>query len=325
MKNIKQWIYNGRVSRLRFWVQIAAFGFFMYGGYWGWSLGQNLPLFSCPYNRPNGGTCFLISLQHRLENRLDVLFSYQGMALLTAFLTFLAFFLILNKAWCGFLCPLGTLQDWITRLRQKLGFRFARYEHTTFRKLKVVKYLFLVWLLVVPLLIVNSILGLPTLSHDFFPPFCTICPARIILPMFSGDFSQLQVDFHSTVSMVMSSLGVLFAGLFLVGSFVKKRFFCLFCPMSALHYLFSRGAALRLEKNGDRCTRCGNCYHVCDVSIKEIADDVTSKNIVKDDCLMCFKCVEACPEDDCLTVTFFKLPIYKSTEEGFFKRYHQTE
>ena len=63
-------------------------------------------------------------------------------------------------------------------------------------------------------------------------------------------------------------------GIFLVGSFVKKRFFCFFCPMSALQFLFSRIGLLRLIKDGDKCTRCGNCSRVCDVGIKEIAESI---------------------------------------------------
>jgi ferredoxin len=58
------------------------------------------------------------------------------------------------------------------------------------------------------------------------------------------------------------------------------------------------------------------------VGIKEIADDVTTnKNMVKDDCMMCFKCVEACPEEGCLKVSLLNMPVFVSTETGFFKRY----
>ncbi len=321
MNKIKTYIDNANVSRFRFWVQLVTFILFVYGGYWGISISQNLPIFACPYDHATGGTCYLISLQHQLHITWANLFSWRGVAVLTSFGTFLIFFLVLNKAWCGFVCPVGTLQDWITKLRKSLGIRFSRYEDSTFKYLKVIKYIFLLWLLIVPLAIANSFFGLPQMSHDWFPPFCTICPTRVIMPLFTGDVSQLIIDFSSTPSLIMTTLGVLAAGLFLTGSFVKKRFFCLFCPMSALQYLFSKIAFLRLNKDGNKCTKCGNCYRVCDVGIKEIADDITSKNIVKDDCMLCLKCVEACPEDRCLEVTFLKFPIISATEEGFFKRY----
>jgi len=93
--------------------------------------------------------------------------------------------------------------------------------------------------------------------------------------------------------------------------------------MSALQFLFAKIGILRLVKEGSKCTRCGNCARVCDVGITEIADDITSKFIVKDDCMMCFKCVEACPEEGALDVKVFNFDIFSSTEEGFFKRYGQ--
>ena len=124
----------------------------------------------------------------------------------------------------------------------------------------------------------NSFFGLSEISHDMSAPFCQICPGRTVLPLFSGDTSQLFIDFTSTTTIVMSSLGILFMALFFVGSFFKKRFFCFFCPMSALQYLFSKIGVLRLVKDGSKCTKCGNCSRVCDVGITAIADDITSKN-----------------------------------------------
>ncbi len=325
MKKIKTYINNSNISRFRFYVQIISFILIIYGGYAYLSIGQNLPTFACPYNHATAGNCFLITLQHQLHNTWNNLFGFRGIGLLTALISFLLFFIILNKAWCGYICPLGTIQDWLTLLRKRLGIRFARYEESTFKKLKKVKYILLLWLLIAPLLIANSIFGLPKLSHDFFPPFCIICPARTTLPLFTADTSQIFIDFSSPIVLVMTSLGIIITGMFLVGSFVKKRFFCLFCPMSALHYLFSRLAILRLTKDGAKCTKCGNCFRVCDVNIVEIADDIFHKNIVQDDCMMCFKCVEACPEDGCLKVSIFNFPVFSSTEEGFFRRYGQLE
>ncbi len=67
------------------------------------------------------------------------------------------------------------------------------------------------------------------LPHDMIPPFCEICPARMVIPMFTGDFSQLTIDFSSKTTMIMSALGMLVTGIFLAGAFVKKRFL-FFCP-----------------------------------------------------------------------------------------------
>lgn len=307
------------LNRFRFWLQLAAFGLFVYGGYFAIDLGSRLPLFSCAYNDAGrAGVCYLMPLQHQLSQPWPRLFSIASITVITGFLTFVLWFIFLNKGWCGYVCPLGTLQDWITALRRRLGIRYSRYSQSQFVQLSRVKYLLLALMILIPLGI-----GGGFFSHDMSPPFCLICPARMVLPMFTGDLSQFTIDFSSKTAMIMTAVGISVTALFLVGAFVKKRFFCFFCPMSALHYLISKPALLKLKKDGDKCTRCGDCYRVCDMEIKEIADDVKTVNIMADDCIMCLKCVASCPEEGALKATFAGIPIFASTEAGFIKRMNQ--
>ncbi|MGD9488016.1 MAG: 4Fe-4S binding protein [Calditrichaceae bacterium] len=325
MNRISDYINFSNISRFRFYFQLAAFLVLIYGGYYFIHISDQIPTFACPYNQGSAGTCFLISLQHRLHTTWSSLFSWRGIALLNGIVVFFILFIFFNKAWCGYICPLGTIQDWITGLRKKTGVRFSKYDELTFKHLKKIKYILLILLILIPLGMSNSLFGLPKFSHDLSAPFCQVCPGRTVLPLFSGDTSQFAVDFSSGTTIIMSTLGLIVTGLFITGSFVKKRFFCFFCPMSALQYIFSKASLLRLTKDGSKCTRCGNCHRVCDVGIKEIADDIESKNIVRDDCMMCFKCVEACPENDCLKVSILTMPVFTSTEKGFFKRFNVTE
>ncbi len=320
MKRIKQIINNSDINRFRFYIQIAAFGLLIYGGYLAIDLGNHLPTFACTFVEKRGGACYLFGFQHQMNIPINQLFTGRGLGILTGLLTFFALFILLNKSWCGFLCPVGTLQDWITRLRIKCRVRYSTYSEGLFSRLKKIKYILLALLILLPLGISNSFAGLPRLPHDFSTPFCMICPGRTVLPIFSGDIGQLIVDFSSRTKMVLTGLGMVVTGLFFTGAFVKKRFFCLFCPMSALQYAFSKAAILKLKKDGAKCTRCGNCYRVCDVGIRDIAEDIVNTDITKDDCMMCFKCVAACPEEKCLRVTFIGVPVYESTEEGFYRR-----
>jgi ferredoxin-type protein NapH len=321
MKKLRAFVNGADIRRFRFWVQLLSFAVLVYGGYVFINLGQSLPTFSCAFNQVGkGGVCYLLPLQHQMDIPWRSIISWRGFGVLTGFLTFLAWLFVFNKAWCGYVCPLGTIQDWMTKLRQRLGIRYATYSLETFSRLKPIKYVLLVLLILIPFLMANSVAGLPKLPEDMATPFCKICPARMIIPAFTGDFSQWTVDFSSKTSTVMTALGLTVLGIFIVGAFVNKRFFCFFCPMSALHSLFADVAFLKLKKDGDKCTRCGDCYRACDMQIKEIADDVESKTIVKQDCMLCLKCVAACPEDDCLKATFLGIPIYESSETGFFKR-----
>ena len=304
------------LKSFRFWFQLVAFVLFVYGGYFAIDLGSRLPFFSCGYNdEGRAGICYLLPLQHQLSQPWPRLFSLASIAILTGFLTFTLWFIVLNKGWCGYICPLGTIQDWITALRRRIGIRYSTYSESQFEQLTKVKYLLLALMILIPLGVGGGLF-----SHDVSPPFCLICPARMVLPAFTGDLSQFTIDFSSKTAMVMTALGISVTALFLVGSFVRKRFFCFFCPMSALHYLLSKPALLKLKKDGNKCTRCGDCYRVCDMGIKEIADDVTTVNIMTDDCTMCLKCVASCPEKGTLKATFAGIPIFESTEEGFIKR-----
>ena len=315
MKKIRRYLNNADIANFRFWLQIILFIAVVYGGYLSIDLGIHLPTFSCAFLEKRIGTCFLWPLQHRATLPIDQIIGGRGIALIVSITTFFLLFIILNKAWCGWVCPLGTIQDWLSKVREKLGIRYSVYSEAQFKKLGSIKYILLALLFLIPFGIANHVL-----PHEMATPFCKICPGRTLLPLFMGDVSQLAIDFSSKSGIVLTAIGMALTGLFLVGSFFKERFFCLFCPMSAFHYIFSKAGLLRLNKIGSKCTKCGNCYRACDVGIREIADDVTSKNIVKDDCIMCFKCVAVCPEKDCLEVKALGVSLYKSTEEGFFKR-----
>ena len=320
MNSLQKAINRTSISRFRFYFQIAAFILLLYGGYLAINIGDELPTFACLYADLRGGSCYLLGFQHQMTAPFKQMLGGRGIGILVGLATFVGFFVLFNKTWCGFVCPIGTIQDWITKLRQKFSIRYSTYSEPVFQRLGRIKYVLLALLILIPMAIGNSFFGLPKLGHDWGVPFCMICPGRTVLPLFTGDVSQLVVDFSSKTKMVLTTLGMAVTGLFFAGSFVKPRFFCLFCPMSAFQYIFSKAGLLRLIKDGDKCTRCGNCFRACDVGIRAIADDVESKNIVKDDCMMCFKCVEVCPEQGCLKVKFLAWHLYESTIEGFFKR-----
>ncbi len=315
MNKIRDFINHADLRKFRFWVQLFFFVLFVYGGYLAIDLGRELPIFSCGYDRETGGSCYFLGLQHQLARPWPRLFSYASIGVLTGFLTFLVWFIVFNKAWCGYACPLGTIQDWITSLRKMLKIPYSTYTKDQYMFLKKIKYVFLFIVIIFPLL-----LGVGLLDGEWRGAFCKMCPGRLITPLFVGDFSQWTIDFSTGTSVFLTAFGMGFTALFLVGAFVKKRFFCFFCPMSAMHYIFSPFAILKLKKEGDKCTKCGDCYNVCDMQIRDIADDVQSEDILRDDCILCMKCVAACPEEDALHVDILNMKVFTSTKGGFAKR-----
>ena len=216
MSKIKQLVNNMNLIKVRFTIQLLTFILFVYGGYFAIDFGSRLPIFACPYNKEAVGACYLIPLQHQLGMPAQILLGGAGIAVITGFLTFLFWFIFLNKAWCGYVCPFGTLQDWLTMLRKNMGIRFSTYTQNQFEKLSKIKYILLAIVILVPLL-----MGVGVFGREWSAAFCQICPARIISPMFSGDFSQWTIDFSTKTAMVLTAIGMIFAGLFLIGSFVK--------------------------------------------------------------------------------------------------------
>jgi polyferredoxin len=147
-----------------------------------------------------------------------------------------------------------------------------------------------------------------------------MCPARVVLPILNGDFSQIYIDFSSAPGMFLTTVAILLTGLLFTTAFVKRRFLCSYCPMLALLSFFDKIGLTSLKKDGQRCTRCGNCSRACPMEIREIEEEKELSNLVTQDCILCMRCVDVCPEDEALQVQFMGMPIYTSTETGFLKR-----
>lgn len=309
-----------KVYRLRLAVQFVSFIILVYGGLFAVDLGNRMPTFSCAYMDDRGGGCFLIGFQHMLSRPFDEFLGDAGIRLAKALGIVALWAIVLNKAWCGWICPFGFLQDLMSKLRSFFSIDLSRFTWVNRKRNRSIKYIILVLLILIPLGIANSIFGMDTLSRDWSVSFCQICPARLILPVFNGDFSQFYVDFSSNVKIGLTSLGVVTTGLFFTTSFVKRRFLCSYCPMLAVLSLFDKIGLLSLKKDPQSCTRCGNCSRACPMEIREIEEEKVLTNLVTQDCTLCLRCVEVCPEDNALQARFCGIPIFSATKSGFLKR-----
>ena len=299
------------INRLRYLVQACGFLFFTYGGRLGVHLGYAIPCFSCPYVPGCGGYCFLMFLQRVGLLGIavyDQMLTYVGLQHLMWFAVFAVSALLLSKLWCGWICPFGTLQDMLSALRKKAGIREIDFPWYIRDALKPVKYVFLALIFVVPPLITAGIL-----SDDFYILFCKICPAHPIMPLFAADVRRL--DYSNTVTLILTFLNVFFAGITVIGSFFKDRFFCLVCPMLPLIQLFSRFSPLQFTKKARRGSGCGNCQRLCPMEIRDVHDAKEDKNVMTEDCILCTNCMQACPVDRALTLKFNKKELFVSSTE----------
>ncbi len=303
------------VQRLRLAVQIISFAVLIYGGLFAIDLGNRLPTFACSYVPDHGGGCFLVGFQHMLARPLPEFLGEEGLRVLKALGIASLWAIVLNKAWCGWICPFGLLQDLLTKVRVWLSIDVSRFSWITRRRYKSVKYIILALLILIPLGIGNGLI-----ARDWTAPYCQMCPARPLLPLFQGDTSQFTVNFLSLPTILLTSAAIVLVGLMFTTSFVKRRFLCSYCPMLAFLSLFDKIGLFSLKKDGSKCTRCGNCYRACPMEIREIEEEKSLKNLVTQDCILCLRCVEACPENQALEAQFAGFTFLKADAEAFLAR-----
>ena len=305
-----------KVSALRWVVLVTAFIVLTYGGLVGLYLGDFLPTYSCWYvGDSRAGDCFLWHVQHHFSGHGGP--GYLARATDPVLLYFFLLVLVLGKAWCGWVCPLGFLMDGLDLIRRKLGMGYLFFSQRLRKRLASIKWVLLFLSLVVPLACFPFFMR-SQIATDLSQPYCQWCPARYVAPLCVGNTDEIAVNFRSGLSTTMTSIGLAITGLFVVGSLTKRRFWCSFCPMGLVIGLCRRISFIKLKKDCQACTRCGICYNVCPLDIEEIYTERKRTNVTYQDCILCMKCVENCPENNALKATFCGKTIYRSTEKGFF-------
>jgi len=316
------------LSVIRKLVQLLAFVFLVYGSvfvgfYSADKLTGAFPALACAYDAQTADYCVLIPLQHQFGHLLGPAINVGAfgmsviMPILTTVATFLILFVLLNKAFCGWLCPLGFFQEVIGMIGQKL--RLNRDESLDAKlvdRIRPAKWLML-GLLVVLFPLAS---GMGFAGHELGDPFCKICPSRILTSLAAGQLDQLYIDTSSTGYMILSIIADTMFGLILVLSLTMRQPFCRICPMLALHAMFRKVGLVRLVKNyTPRCDKCGLCAKACPMDIREIHTS-KEKDILFPDCTLCGRCVEFCPDKDVMAMKYAVIPIFASDPQYFKER-----
>lgn len=316
------------LSRLRLTVQVVMLFFTVYGGalvghYLADKVTGALPALSCAYDQQNAGYCVLIPMQHQLHHRVGesiVRFQQFSVDYIIPFgftmLTFFAFFVVLNKAFCGWICPLGTVQELAYKIGRRLKLQIRRFNQGNIGRVRPVKWAVLILLvLVLPLMA-----GLGYTSYVTGDAYCQVCPSRIVTTLLTADAQQIAVNTADPTAFAFSAARSAIFGFVIILAFGMRQPYCRVCPMLALHAVFRRLAPLRLAKKqtGDKCGKCKACYQACPMDIHEVAFEFGSKAFHQD-CTMCGRCVEFCPDDGMLALKLGPLPLFKSSA-AYMKR-----
>jgi polyferredoxin len=308
-----------KVTTLRLAVQHAAFLVSTYGGRLGISLGAYVPCLSCPFGYSCSGYCYLLHLQRSLGTLLTPLAWLAGgepgpldwenfRGLWKGLLVFSVLVIILGKSWCGWICPFGLVQDWLSRLRRALRVRESDLGPRTARGLRATRSALLACILALP-----PAAAAGALPSELVLAFCGICPAKAVMPLFGGEARYLALDLSTGTALALSLALLLGTGATLAGCFVRDRLFCLVCPMLALINLYRRLFLLRTEKDPEACRGCGGCRRGCAVESAAVWEAREAGPVYGPDCTGCFTCAEGCPSDGSLAVRLGPLRLFGSS------------
>jgi len=197
--------------------------------------------------------------------------------------------LLTRSAFCGWVCPLGFIQDLVNNfsafmskhipgLRKGMKSLKTRLAPLSFldRYLRLLKYAVLVWA------VVGAAVWGVMVFRDYDP-----WSALINIAEFS--FTP----------------GLVILGITLVASFFVERPWCRYaCPLGAASGLLGKFSPMYLKRETEACTVCKVCTKACPMGLS-----VHTANTIKSaDCMGCLECVGACPRSGALEVKF-GLPI----------------
>jgi polyferredoxin len=220
---------------------------------------------------------------------------------------------ILGRVFCGWVCPLGTLNHIMGSLKK-------RRSDTMNRDWYRVKYYILIFLVVsslftlqivgimdpISLLIRSlSISVYPLFSYTIRSVFDTIYdlhPAGIV------DISESIYDLLKkgilSFNQPFFNQGVFIGLIFFIIlglNLLERRFWCRYlCPLGALLGILSRYSLLKRSVS-EGCNECGSCASVCQGS----ASPDKREDWKSAECLYCWNCENLCPQD-AVRFGFFK-------------------
>lgn len=177
--------------------------------------------------------------------------------------------LVFGGAFCGWVCPLGTIFEWLYKLRAKIWKKRIELPRSVHNVLRYSKYLVLV-------LVIIATHATSRLAFEHFDPYYA----------------------SFTLGRGGITLGIIILAIFALAGLFVERFFCLYlCPLSGVIVPFAKLSATGIVRNCDKCVDCGTCDSVC----PERIPISKQTKIDRGNCIQCLSCIDNCPNGgDCL-------------------------
>ena len=217
----------------------------------------------------------------------------------------------LGRAFCSWICPMGTLNHAVSEFRPSLSKKQKRSRNQV-RTARKFKYLLLTTMLM------SALFG--SAAVGIFDPISMVTRgiALTVLPVINyllsgligltanGPIAVQQISdgiYEGTHGFMVHQGGLIAAGgivltLFFAAVLMANRFiprlWCRYaCPLGALLGITGRFGVLTLGKDESKCTRCGKCEQFCSGA----ASPLPGTNWERAECDLCMNCVAVCQDD----------------------------
>ncbi|WP_457568473.1 4Fe-4S binding protein [Desulfurobacterium sp.] len=193
--------------------------------------------------------------------------------------------LLFGKGFCSFICPVGTLQDYVTFVRNKIplfksidkmGEKIKNWRFYSFidYPLRGLKFVLLGWILYIILQIPAQMMAM---MNQNINAAADIELFKFWVEVFKGN--------KPTVTIVLFAIVVL--------SVIVPRFWCKYlCPLGAFYGIFNLFSFTRLRRIPEKCNDCKLCSN-CIIGLKPYR----SIEFNNTECTMCLDCKQECKKE----------------------------
>lgn len=181
--------------------------------------------------------------------------------------------ILLGRVFCGYICPLGTIQTLINKLARKFKIKQIKVSEKMDKILRYAKYVILI-------IVLFTTYRAGELILRPLDPWATF----MHLGAGSEIFSEFLIGFIILMLIFISSL------------FIERAWCRYFCPLGAFLSIISPLRIFKVKRKHSTCVNCKKCTKSCPMGIEvNNCDTVNSM-----ECISCGECVEACPKIETL-------------------------
>jgi polyferredoxin len=188
---------------------------------------------------------------------------------------FLLISVLLKKAFCSWLCPVGTFSELLGAIGRRIFGRNLHLPKWADVSLRSLKYILLGLFVAV-----IGAMSAEALANFMSTPYGLLADVKML-----NFFREISV----TAAVVL--------GLLMLLSMLVQNFWCRYlCPYGALLGLASLVSPVKIRRDEEACIDCGKCAKACPASLK--VDQLMQIRSVE--CSACLQCVTACPAENAL-------------------------